>query len=168
MERRLTKSHIEGVLVLLLTSVFAVCLLLVLLSGASSYRKLTERDMASYEQRIGCEYVAAKVRHADAVNGVWVSDFSGTFAEEGDTLILAETLDGVVYWTRIYYYDGWVRELYGAKGNSFLPEAGEEILEAQALRFTLRSGLLTVTSVDSSGNSSELALALRSGEETGA
>ena len=166
MERRMTKSHIDGVLVLLLTGVFAVCLLLVLLAGASSYRKLTERDAASYEQRIGCEYVAAKVRHADTADGVFVGDFSGSAAEEGDTLILTETMDGIAYWTRIYYYDGWVRELYGAKGDSFVPEDGEEVLQGQALHFTLCSGLLTVTNVDGSGDLSELSLSLRCGEGT--
>ena len=75
-------------------------------------------------------------------------------------------MDGIAYWTRIYYYDGWVRELYGAKGDSFVPEDGEEVLQGQALHFTLRSGLLTVTNVDGSGDLSELSLSLRGGEGT--
>jgi len=164
MERQRNKFHIEGVLVLLLTGVFAVCILLVLLFGADSYRKLTTRDAESFEQRIGCEFVAAKVRHADAADCVWVGDFSGAPAPEGDTLILTETVDGAVYWTRIYAYDGWVRELYGAEGDSFLPEDGEKVLQGQTLCFALNSGLLSVTSVDGSGHSSELALTLRGGE----
>lgn len=164
MERRMTQSHMNGVLVLLLTGVFATCLLLVLLSGANSYRKLTERDTASYQRRICCAYVAAKVRHADAADCVWVGDFAGNPSEEGDTLILAEQEDGGTYWTRIYEYDGWVRELYCAEGDAFSPEDGEPVLQAQSLRFTLRSGLLTVRSTDGSGDPAELSLALRSGE----
>lgn len=168
MKQRMTRSHMDGMLILLLTSVFAVCVLLVLLSGADSYRSLAERDAASYDQRICCEYVAAKIRHADGAGRIWVGDFSGTPMQQGDTLILAEEVDGTAYWTRVYYYDGWVRELYCAQDYTFSPEDGDTVLKAQSLQFTLQDDLLTVQTVDASGNSSELSLALRSGGEASA
>lgn len=164
MEKEMVKSHMDGVFVLLGTGVFAVCILLVLLSGADTYRKLARRDASSYDRRICCEYVAAKVRHADAAGCVWVGDFSGAPSQQGDTLVLTEQVDGTTYLTRIYYYDGWVRELYSAEGGSFSPEDGDAVLEARSLAFTLRAGLLTVETVDGSGDFSELCLALRSGE----
>lgn len=164
MERKTAKSHMDGVFVLLLTGVFAVCILLVLLSGGGSYRRLTQRDAAAYDRRICCDYVAAKVRHADRADAVWVGDFSGTPARQGDTLLLSEELNGTVYWTRVYWYDGWVRELFSSAEESFSPEDGEAVLEAESLDFTLEDGLLTVAAADSSGAPSERLLALRSGE----
>ena len=47
----------DGVFVLLLFCVFAVCVLSVLLTGAGAYRRLTERDRVSYDRQIGRAHV---------------------------------------------------------------------------------------------------------------
>ena len=51
MKRQGTKHQIDGLLMLLLFGVFAVCVLIVLLTGARAYRGLTERDRAAYDRR---------------------------------------------------------------------------------------------------------------------
>jgi hypothetical protein len=158
------KHHIDGVFVLLLFGVFAACVLMVLLTGAGSYQRLTERDAHSYDQRICVQYLAARVRHADTTGGVFVGTFDGKPEEAGDTLFLAETLDGETYWTRIYYYDGYVRELFTAADGEFEPEDGDPVLTAQSLSFSLKDGLLTAETADADGEAAELTLALRSGE----
>jgi hypothetical protein len=165
LERKEAQHHIDGVFVLLLFSVFAVCILLVLLTGARSYRALTARDSASFDKRTCVQYVAAKVRHADCADGVFVGSFDGTVGESGDTLFLR---DGDGYETRIYWYDGAVRELYAAQGESFSPEDGDEVLSAQSLSFSLHEGLLTVAAVDDAGTETTVSLALRSGSREAA
>ena len=45
------------------------------------------------------------------------------------------------------------------------PEDGQEVMAASALEFTLEKGLLTITAADTAGQTSELSLLLRSGEE---
>lgn len=163
MRRKTEQHHRDGVLALLLLAVLAICVLSVLMTGADSYRRLTERDGASYRQRTVLQYVATRLRSADALHAARVGGFDGASAPEGDTLLLAETIDGRDYLTRIYWYDGAVRELFGAADGDFAPEDGEEILPADALSFTLRGGLLTVTA-EEGGAAASLCLKVRSGE----
>ena len=47
MKQNTTKHHMDGLLVLLLFGVFAVCILSVLLTGARVNRALAARDSAS-------------------------------------------------------------------------------------------------------------------------
>jgi len=157
-----TRHQIDGAFVLLLFGIFAVCVLMVLLTGAGSYQRLTERDSASYSRRTAVQYVAAKVRGADAAGCVTVSDFAGD-ADGGDTLFLKETVDGADYCTRIYYDDGYIRELFTAADAAVSPEDGEKVLAARGLSFSAADGRLTVTATDENGAVTSLTLALRSG-----
>lgn len=161
------KHRIDGVFVLLLFSIFAVCVLLVLLTGAGSYRRLTERDAESYDQRIAVQYVAAKIRGADADDCIFTGDFSGTAASDGDTLHLLEKIGGVLYDTRVYYYEGYIRELFTAADAAFSPEDGNPVLSARGLAFDWNGRLLTVTATDEAGKTTTLTLAPRSGEGAG-
>jgi hypothetical protein len=170
MRIRTGKHQIDGVFVLLLFSIFAVCILLVLLTGAGSYRRLMERDTESYDQRIAVQYVAAKIRGTDAEDCVFTGDFDGTAVSGGNTLHLLENIDGVLYDTRVYYYDGYIRELFAAADASFLPADGNPVLAARNLTFDYdgEHHLLTVAATDQAGSITTLVLALRSGEGAGA
>ena len=66
MKRQPMKHHLNGLIALLLFGVFAVCVLAVLLTGADAYRRLTLRDQAAYDRRTCVQYVATRVRQADA------------------------------------------------------------------------------------------------------
>ena len=144
---------------LLLFGVFAACVLLVLLTGADAYRRLTERDQAAYDRRTCVQYVATRVRQADCAGGVSVSEFDGV-----PVLELHETIEGTDYVTLVYCYDGWLRELFAAADAGLDPEAGETVMEAQDLALTLKDGLLTAAVTDSQGTVNTLVLSLRSGE----
>lgn len=88
----------------------------------------------------------------------------GTFGE-GDALLLSEEIDDQPYLTRIYCYDGWLRELFAAAEDPFAPEDGEKILPAQALTLHMESNLLHAELTDNSGQTISLTLSLRGGEE---
>jgi hypothetical protein len=165
-ERISEKHHIDGVFVLLLFCVFAACVLLVLLTGAGSYQRLTARDEESYDRRVCVQYIAARVRHADQAQSVYVGDFDGNRSDSGDTLHLLEEIDGEQYDTRIYCYDGYVRELFASSDGDFAPEDGDTVLPAQSLSFSCdpSTELLTVHTANAAGQESSLSLALRSGE----
>ena len=45
------KHHFGGLSALLLLGVFAVCVLVVLLTGAEAYQRLNQRDRAAYDTR---------------------------------------------------------------------------------------------------------------------
>ena len=92
----------------------------------------------------------------------------GPFSEEEpelSTLFLHQTIEGEDYWVRIYCYDGTVRELFTEADQVMEPEDGQEVMAASALYFTLEEGVLTITAADTAGQTSELSLLLRSGEE---
>lgn len=159
MNREKTEHHLNSLMALTLFGVFAVCLLIVLFTGAATYRRLTERDERTYNRRTCAQYLAARVTGADALDTVTVEEFGGTQA-----LVLA---GGTGYLTRIYYYDGYLMELYAAAEEAPLPENGEKIAAAGGLELSLEERLLTATVVSHEGDATTLHLALRSGEEGG-
>ena len=172
------KHHMDGLTALLLFGVLAVCILSVLLLGADAYRRLTERDQTAFDRRTAVQYLATKVRQADAAGAVTVTSFDGAVPPEesgirsasGDTLLLTENIEGTPYCTRIYYYDGYIREVFGECGVEMLPEDGEKILEARGLLFDWdfdgsSAGPLQIEFIAADGTEERLILTLRSGGE---
>lgn len=162
MKEPIRQHHIDGLFVLLSFGVYAVLVLLVLLTGAKSYRSQVARDQQSWDSRTGLQYVAAKLRHADEKDAVSLSG-----EEDGGykTLELTETIEGERYTTSIYCDDGYIRELFTLSGNPFLPEDGEKVMPVQQLRFYLDDdGQLRVKVVDVNGNHEAMMLYLRGGE----
>jgi len=155
MKRKPITHQIDGLAALLLFGVFAVCVLAVLFTGASAYRRLTERDQTSYNRRTCAQYIAQHLRQGDILGAVRVDDLDGTAA------LALEDEDGE-YVTWIYCYDGYLMELYAAREGGFLPESGEQIMPAQSVGFDLEDGLLTVTLTGSDGQTDRLLLSLRS------
>lgn len=156
MREKQVKHHIDGLVALLLFGVFAACVLVVLLTGADAYRRLTERDQAAYEHRTGVQYIATRVRQADHAGGVAVEDFGGV-----DALVLGAD---EVYAARVYCYDGWLMELYALAEEPMEPRDGQKILEAEALALSLEDGVLEAALTAPDGRSETLRLSLRSGE----
>lgn len=171
--RKLQKAHsVDGLFVLALFAVFAACVVGVLLSGAGSARRLTEVRDASMERRTAVRYVAARIHAVDTVGAVSVASF-GSLTEGNDTLWLTEVLDGVECRTRIYCYDGWLRELFTIGGpdfdpNDFVPGDGEKVLPLEAAEFALTDGLVTMRLTPAGGEAAESAVALRAGKGGGA
>ena len=157
MRIRVSQHHISGLPMLLLFGAFAVCILGVLLTGARAYRGLTQRDQAAFDRRTAVQYVAARVRQADAAGAVSVESF-------GDTQALAlDQGDGLV--TRLYWYDGYLMELYTFENAGLAPQDGEKILPLEGLELSLEDGLLTAELQNPGGGRDTLRLSLRSGEE---
>jgi len=156
MKRRPIQHQIDGLIALTSFGVFAVCVLAVLLTGANAYRRLTARDQAAYDRRVGIQYVAAQVRHADSKDNITVENFDGS-----DALVLDA---GEEYVTRIYCYDGYLMQLFSAASDPLGREDGEQVMAANGLDLSLEDGLLTVTVTDVWGEDSTLILSLRSGE----
>ncbi len=159
MTRSRTKHQIDSLLTLLLFGVFAVCILSVLLTGAKVYRNLTQRDREAYDRRTCIQYIATKVRQAENAQSVHVEQFG-----DGDALAFSQELDGDVYLTWIYCYDGWLRELFCYSGGEFSPADGELVLEAERLELDLTDGLLSIEMTDGNGSDVSLLLSLRDGE----
>lgn len=155
MKRQGTTHQVDGLLMLLLFGVFAVCVLAVLLTGAKAYRGLTERDQAAYDRRTCVQYIATRVRQGDIEGGVTVEPF-------GDTTALCMTQDGYV--TRVYWHDGYLMELYTSEDAELYPEDGEKIMPLESLSWSMEDGLLRAEIGAAGGVVDTLRLSLRSGE----
>ncbi len=146
---------------LLLTCVFAVTLLMALVTGAGVYRRVAEQVEESSERRLGLTYITTKILSSDEAGRVECGGFGG-----GGAVYLYEELDGLTYETILYVHDGWLRELFCEKGWEPGPEAGEQIVEAQQLDVTREGNLLRLGYTDGSGQHEGALLTLRSaGEE---
>lgn len=167
--KRMTEKHeIDGVFVLLLFVLFAGSILMVLLLGASSYEKLVQRGQESYNARTGIQYIAAKLRHNDEADCVQVGSFSERTNKDADeiaTLYLRMGTEGEYYYTKIYYYDGYIREVLCLEDGGLSPEAGQEILPAKGLRLKETDSLIQVTIVDEQDKEHNIHLAIRSSQE---
>lgn len=152
MKRQSIKHQMDGLLMLLLFGVFAVCVLVVLFTGAKAYRGLTQRDQAAFNRNTCIQYIATRVRQADEEGGIAVESFGGVPA-------LNLTSEG--YTTRVYCYDGWLMELYSFEDAQLEPQDGEQIIRLDSLELALEDGLLTAR-LD---GADVLCLSLRSGEE---
>ena len=128
---------ITDLLALTVFTAFAVCALVVLLSGAQVYQRLVQRGEDSFRLRTASQYVTPRVRQAENVT---VADFDGC-----EALCIQEEIDGKVYVTRIYCYDGFLRELFCAQSAELSPEDGEKIMEAERMSFSQDEDLLTVS-----------------------
>ena len=123
MTEKRRQRGIHALPALVLVGVFAACILSVLLTGAGVYRDLTQRGRDAAAQRTAGQYLATKVHQWDTAGAVEVGTFGGTSA-----LMLHEEIDGESYVTRIYYWDGYIRELFTLADGAFSPEDGEEEL----------------------------------------
>jgi len=151
------KSNMGFLLVLLVFALFMVSALLVLLTGADVVQGITERDQRSYEQRTAVQYIATRVRQADRAGMISVRT-----DETGDSLVLAEEIDGVRYETLVYCHEGYLRELFCAGGYDPGAEFGEKILPAEHFSVRDMGDHLELKITFAGGQSRSVVLQLRS------
>ena len=130
-------SRLGDFAVLLTFGMFALCILLVLLSSARLYHTLTERDLRSYDARTVTQYLSTRLHQADRENALSVEDFEDTTA-----LCIHETIGKREFLTRIYCYDGYLRELFTPVTGEFSPVDGEKLLPTENLTVTMTDNLL--------------------------
>lgn len=159
MKRRGAQHQMDTLMALILFGVFAACVLAVLLTGARAYQRLTGRDQSAFDRRTAIQYIATRVRQSDTAGAITVEDFDGVTC-----LCISQDYDLNTYVTRVYCHDGYLRELFCSPEDELGLDAGEPVLEAQAVDFALKDGLLTVTATLADGTGDSLHISLRSGE----
>lgn len=146
---------IESLGALLVFTAFTISVLLVLLAGAKAYRAVTEADEAAYTARTAAQYIATRVRQADSAGTLRVEEMEGV-----SVLVIGEEIEGELYETWVYLYDGSLTELYAAPEAGLGLADGAPILPAGELTFALTGGVLKVNL-----NGEALTFVLRSGRE---
>lgn len=133
----------------LLFVLFAFLTLIVIFFGANTYRGIAARMEQNYGSRTALAYLTNKVRQHDEAGMIRVTEQDGI-----SILELGEIIEGGRYATRIYCRDGMICELFTKQGSSVSLEAGQEIVEAQALEFAEVDGGLTITLTGEGGTKS--------------
>ncbi len=121
---------------LLVFTLFALCLMLVLLTGAGVYRRLTENGDVRYARQTTMQYLSTRFHQG---RNARVEDFQGS-----EALVFSENYGDQTYLTRVYCYDGYLMELFSAEAAQLAPEDGEKILPVSQLAFTLEEDLLCI------------------------
>lgn len=155
------KHYIDGTLTMIIFGIFAACIVLALLSGAGVYKRLSSRDLESYNWRTCLQYLSTKLRTADSPDSVSIG-----FLDDTKALILRENINGENFDTYIYSYDGWLMELYCLEGVNAGPDAGEKLMETGNIDFSYKNGLVEITLEDTNGYPKNLLLSIRGREET--
>ena len=125
---------------LLLFAIIVLSLLFLVMTGTGLYSAVVDSQTRNREARAALSYLAARVHAADAENA-----------------------DGETYETRIYLYEGALREEYGTADAALDPQDSERIVDAKSFSIEqVRPGLLVVSTEYGSAD-----IALRSGRGTG-
>ena len=172
MTRQKAPSHvISGVFVFLLLGLFAVFSTVMVLLGAKAYRAAVERTGVHNISRINTAYIRTMLRADDEAGVFALETTEGIVSEAGEermlsleTISLYNTYDEEEYVTRIYVYDGSLREWFTDAATPFRPAEGEIVCPADELTATIRNNLLEIR-VREGEEWSTVYLALRAGGE---
>lgn len=149
---------LSGLAALLTFVLFATGVLFVLLNGAGVYRRLTQRDQHSYDNRTCAQYVATKLRQAPTPSNVSIDTFGAN-----EALLISQYIEGVEFVTRIYCHEDWLMELFTLADGDFAPEDGEKILPLRSFSLSQDGSVFSFALTDTTGNTQHLKLSVRGG-----
>ena len=151
---------ISGVFVFLLLGIFAIFSTIMVVMGAKAYRGMVERADIHNSVRVASSYIRTMLRSNDEAGVLRVEDVDGvqTITMENDW--------GDIYVTRIYIYEGKLREWFAMAEIPFAPANGETVCSLDSMQVELKDGLLHFV-VAENGTEMEIDYAPRSTEQAG-
>ena len=129
--------------ILSLLCIFIIGSLILMKVGVHVYKNIVESNGENFRLRSSLSYVATKVRQHDMTDAISVEEKDGI-----QMLVLKEQIDGVEYETRIYSYDGALRELFQEKGMEYKPADGLQIMEIMDFQVEKDKNHLSFTAID--------------------
>jgi len=154
-------GHVMDVLFAIsLFCVFAATCLVVLFIGAGVYRATVNEMERSYEISTSLSYVATRIRNHDVSGSVSVSELGGA-----DALVLEREINGRIFQTWIYFYDGSLRELFIDRENTanLIAGLGQELISVYSFTFEKPyDNLVFITAQSADGVSARKLVGIRS------
>ena len=151
---------ISGVFVFLLLGIFAIFSTIMVVMGAKAYRGMVEKADVHNSIRVASSYIRTMLRSNDEAGVLRVEDVDGV------QTITMENDYGDIYVTRIYLYDGKLREWFALADIPFEPANGETVCSLDTMQAELKDGLLHVV-VSEHGTEMEIDYAPRTTETAG-
>ena len=127
------------VFTVLLLAVFFVVLMTGLAAGVSMYQAVANNQIDTNRARMQAGLLASNVRANDVAGSIGSSS-----GPEGRSLVFSETLDGQVYETRIYLYEGKIVQEYSLAGSEYTPARAQPLIESSTFDFSQHGGLLVL------------------------
>ena len=151
---------ISGVFVFLLLGIFAIFSTIMVVMGAKAYRGMVEKADVHNSIRVASSYIRTMLRSNDEAGVLRVEDVDGV------QTITMENDYGDIYVTRIYLYDGKLREWFALADIPFEPANGETVCSLDTMQAESKDGLLHVV-VSEHGPEMEIDYAPRTAEPAG-
>ena len=127
-----SRTVIQILCTLSLFLLFAICSLILISISASNYKGLLGDADDNFNANSSLRYVTNKLHSYDVENGINIEIINGV-----ECLSLTQSSDNNLYKTLIYYYDGYLYEIYASKDFAFKPGNGEKLLKINNFTFEL-------------------------------
>ena len=155
---RTGSRRIDSIFVMILFFLFALTAFVLVMIGVKQYQATADSMNYNYEVRTATSYLREKIRQNDSHAAISIDNIEGT-----DVLSLKCEVNGIVYYTYIYYYGGYLRELYVQDGSSFSLSSGQQIIELSGFELSEATDrLITVTITDIWGGTTDMYLSVNS------
>lgn len=156
-------SSVQTFCMVAVFAVFAILSVLLTLMGARVYKQVTQSMQANNALRSSLSYVANKIHSCGESETVYLEQQDGQ-----PVLTIRETWDGQDYLTRIFFYQGTLREYASVDQGqeSFSWDSGDSIARLQAFSLEQEGDLLTMTATAENGRTLSLTIGWNGGEGT--
>lgn len=152
-------ASIPVVFVLMLFLLISVLSCSIIAAGGAVYSRIADDMDYNYESRVSFAYFTTKIRQGDSSGMINAENFQGI-----DVLALSEEYDGGAVCTYLYYYDGYIRELFFERGLGLEDEMslddGDKIIRAGGFDVKMDGNMvaMTLTGMDNKTYSTKIAL----------
>ena len=142
------QDGMQTLFVLAVFATFAVLAALLTFTGAKVYKGITESTQANHALRASLFYVSNRIHACTENETVSVLPYQDT-----PILTIEEDLEGHHYYTRIYFYDGALREHTSVDTgmDSFAMENGDIIAALRDFQIQQNETRMAITATDETG-----------------
>ncbi len=141
--------------VLSLFAVFAVSALLLVFSGTRVYENITEGMESSFSSRTAISFIKKQVDQNNTLGAISIGNIENTSA-----LMLTETIDDNEFVRYIYFYDGYLCELFTKSDIAPKVAAGQRLVELADMSMEQDGNLLHFSVSDHNDSSLTMTLSL--------
>ena len=127
--KRQSGHTVDVLFVITLFLVFAVSVVMLTGTGASVYRNIVDSMTENYDSRTSFTYVINKIHQNDRENAVSLGEYEGC-----DAVMISEEVNNVNYCTYLYFFDGYMREIFTRYGSEFDPGLGTPLFPLKGFK----------------------------------
>lgn len=156
--KRSSNYTVDSVFILALMALFGIISVYVIMIGAKQYKSIADRMSQNYETRTVASYLEEKLSQSDVSGSADV-----VMLDSVEALVLTDNINGQLYNTYIYAYDGYLLEITVSDGTEVSPGSGQKLIETGSLKTDMvSSNLFHFTITDTTGMDYSLFVSLKS------